>query len=341
MSNANLENWLSLPTETKAAVFEETAAQKGLPAAATEKDWWVVRTLELVFKTSIAQHTVFKGGTSLSKAWQLIDRFSEDIDLALDRTFLGISQPIEMMSGSQVSKLRKLSAEFIQEAFYPELNKLFKKTGLEANLHLSPVKSADQDPLIIEVHYSSVTNPHPYLPNRVLVEIGSRSLMEPQEIRTFSSMVGETFAGRPFADLPIEIPTVHPQRTFLEKIFLLHEEFQQSPDKVKTERKSRHWYDLYKLSNSPYFEQALDNQELYRSIVLHRKKLNTIRGIDYALHEPMHICILPPIDLQEQWKNDYQAMAESMIYQNAPRYDILKQSMEALNNRINQLNFSI
>ncbi len=90
MNNTSLKEWLNLSDYTKRNIFEETAKNIGFNySTAIEKDWWVVRTIELIFKSSISESTVFKGGTSLSKAWGLIDRFSEDIDLALDRKFLG------------------------------------------------------------------------------------------------------------------------------------------------------------------------------------------------------------------------------------------------------------
>src|SRR5690349_12624275 len=101
--------WQKISSDEKRIVFKEIATELGIPDAAIEKDWWVVRTLEVVFQTEIAKHTVFKGGTSLSKAWNLIDRFSEDIDLALDRNFFGFNKE---MTGSQVSKLRKLSFKY-------------------------------------------------------------------------------------------------------------------------------------------------------------------------------------------------------------------------------------
>ena len=93
--------WNGLSVADKQEIFSEIAEKVGLPDAAVEKDWWVVRTLELVYSTEIAPHTVFKGGTSLSKAWGLIDRFSEDIDLALDRKFLGFKEKM-------TSKCRKV-----------------------------------------------------------------------------------------------------------------------------------------------------------------------------------------------------------------------------------------
>ncbi|TAD86384.1 MAG: hypothetical protein EAY75_08675 [Bacteroidetes bacterium] len=124
MNTKAISSWLQLSRADKRAILNEVAAQINLPTAAIEKDWWVVRTLELVFASSIAPHTVFKGGTSLSKAWNLIDRFSEDIDLALDRRFLGFDKTDAEMNGSQVRKLRETSDKFITEKDFPELVKL-------------------------------------------------------------------------------------------------------------------------------------------------------------------------------------------------------------------------
>lgn len=120
MSREELQEWIKLTDQNKQNIFFEIAKRMKLPAAAVEKDWWVVRTLDLIFQTEIAHYTVFKGGTSLSKAWNLIDRFSEDIDLALDRTFLGFNRS---MTNSQLKKLRKHSFKFITEKYFPLLKK--------------------------------------------------------------------------------------------------------------------------------------------------------------------------------------------------------------------------
>ena len=104
----------NIPATEKAAIYQQISNKTGIPVFAVEKDWWVVKTLEVIFNTKIADHTVFKGGTSLSKAWGLIDRFSEDIDLALDRKFLGFDKE---MTGSQVKKLRQQSFKFISDKY--------------------------------------------------------------------------------------------------------------------------------------------------------------------------------------------------------------------------------
>ncbi len=295
----------------------------------------MVRTLELIFKTEIAANTVFKGGTSLSKAWNLIDRFSEDIDLALDRKFLGFDKE---MNASQVKKLRKDSFKYISENYFPLLQRAFNEAGFNnVTLQLSEAKSNDEDPVKIAVNYPAVTEKSDYLPPRVLIEIGSRSLIEPFSEKEFASFVAEHFSGRNFADKNITIPTVNPERTFLEKIFLLHEEFQQPQGKVRVERKSRHLYDLEKLMDTEFGEKGLSDKELYQHIVEHRKTITPLRGIDYANHTPGKINPVPPGNLMDAWKKDYELMQQSMIYKDSLPFDKLMERINGLKERINAL----
>jgi hypothetical protein len=337
MSKQAIREWLELTEQNKQNIFREVAIGINLPPAAIEKDWWVVRTLEVVFNSSIAAHTVFKGGTSLSKAWNLINRFSEDIDLALDRRFLGFDKADAVMNGAQVRKLREASGKFIKERYFPELQELFHTAGLQVNIQLGEIKTEDQDPLIIEIYYPSVTEQVAYLQPRILIEVGSRSLIEPFDKRSFTSMVGEKYKGSPFADGNIVIPSVNPQRTFLEKIFLLHEEFQLPTEKIKVERKSRHLYDLEKLMDTEYALAALANKALYQTIVEHRAKLTPVRGIDYANHAPDKINPIPPDDIIGAWAKDYIAMQESMLYNPSLPFDKLIIRMQELKARINNL----
>ena len=127
-----------------------------------------------------------------------------------------------------------------------------------------------------------------------MVEVSCRSLIEPFTHRSLNSIISEVFADRPFADIPISIPVVNPERTFLEKIFLLHEEFQKPRDKIRAERLSRHLYDIEKLSQVGFAEVALYNTELYNTIIKHREKFTPISGINYANHSPDKIKFIPP-----------------------------------------------
>lgn len=330
--------WSSIAVDEKRKIFKEIATELSIPDAAIEKDWWVVRTLELVFQTEIAPHTVFKGGTALSKAWNLIDRFSEDIDLALDRKFLGFDKADSEMSGSQVRKLRKASCEYIAEKYLLQLQQAFSESGFAAaKLQLVPIQSADEDPVKIEVIYPAVTDKSAYLPPRVLIEIGSRSEKEPFSEKKFTSFVGEHFKGRNFADTDINIPVVNPERTFLEKIFLLHEEFQQPSEKVKVDRQSRHLYDLEKLMDTEFGKKALADKNLFQHIVEHRRTITPLRGIDYANHTPEKINPIPPDALIAAWKKDYEQMQQSMIYRESLAFEKLMERMKELKNRVNAI----
>eukprot|EP01035_Chromulina_nebulosa_P014825 gene14825-19616_t len=245
MNKAILQEWFKLTDQNRLNIFLETAKRKSLHESSVEKDWWVVQTLSAIFSMDYANVLIFKGGTSLSKGWNLIQRFSEDIDLALDREFLGFSGEL---SKGDIRKLRRKSYQFITETFTEELKNRFTELGLENVLiKYREVENHDQDPLIIEIYYPTLTNKNSYLKPAVLVEVGSRSLKEPFTQRSFSTIISEVFPERPFSDKPITIPVVNPERTLLEKIFLLHEEFQKTPGKIRVERLSRHLYDIEKL----------------------------------------------------------------------------------------------
>jgi predicted nucleotidyltransferase component of viral defense system len=337
MNEKALLEWFKLTQDNKKNIFSEVARETNLPPAAVEKDWWVVRTLEQVFSTEIGPHTVFKGGTSLSKAWNLIKRFSEDIDLALDRSFLGFNKE---MNNSQVSKLRKSSFKFISEDFFPCIQEKFKDAGFnDVEVKVRETTTTDQDPLIIEVNYESVVEQSEYLSSRILIEIGSRSLTEPYTNKNICSFVGEHFKGKDFADTCITIPTVNPERTFLEKIFLLHEEFQQSAEKIKVDRLSRHLYDLEKIMDTEYGIKALEDKELYQHIVAHRRMITPLRGIDYANHIPTKINIIPSEKFLTEWEKDYKLMKESMFYAESLSFNDLMDRIAELNTRINRVNF--
>lgn len=333
---AHLQKWFQLPDETKIRLFAETSRQIGLPSSsAAEKDWWVVHTLAIIFSMNCANALIFKGGTSLSKGWNIIHRFSEDIDLALDREFLGFSG--ELTKGD-IRKLRRKSFQFISGIFTEELKNKFAELGFkDVTVKPREVENHDQDPLIIEIYYNKLTEKDTYLKPGVLVEVGSRSLKEPFTQRTFGTFISEIYTNNPFADNPITIPVVNPERTFLEKIFLLHEEFQKPLDKIRVERLSRHLYDIEKLSQTEFVKIALQDTELYNTIVKHRNKFTAISGIDYSKHNPANIKFIPPDTIIKKWEDDYNQMKDSMIYGQKLGFDELINHLTELQKRINKI----
>lgn len=330
-------NWLTLSKERRVEILNQATELTGLPAIAIEKDWWVTLCLNASFSFPYSNQLVFKGGTSLSKGWDLIERFSEDIDLAINRKFFGFEGDI---SKTQIRKLRKQSCEFISTEFLKGLTQRLTDWGAiaECELFAQPVKAADKDPQVIEIHYNSVVDSSEYLPQRVLIEISSRSLIEPTEKRNINSILSVNFPKLDFATDAYSVPTVLPQRTFLEKIFLLHEEFSKEPEKIRINRLSRHLYDLVRLLDTEHGIAALQDTELYNNIIAHRAKFNPLRGLDYANHTPDKINIIPPESVIKEYENDYSEMTKFMIYGEVLTFDRLIKKVSELQTRINEIN---
>ena len=221
----------------------------------------------------------------------------------MDREYLGFSGELE---NADVRRLRRKSYEYLTETFTTELQEKFGKVGFkDVTIKYREVPNHDQDPMVIEVYYPKLTEADTYLKPGVLVEVGSRSLKEPFTDRIFATMVAENFPGQPYADEPITIPTVNPERTFLEKIFLLHEEFQRPEENKRVDGLSRHLYDIEKLSRTEYAGIALKSPDLYNTIVAHRSKFNRISGVDFANHSPDKITFTPPENVLSEWEADY------------------------------------
>ncbi len=334
-----MNRWYIIPSETKANAYIQIAEKTGMAPYAVEKDWWVVQILAIIFEMEIGAHLVFKGGTSLSKAWRLIDRFSEDIDLAVDRTFLGFDGAL---SRTQVANLRKAANAYISDVFYPALIAKTKEKGLaDVAFQIIEAETSDQDPRIIEVYYPNVIPTPGYIQPRVQIEIGCRSLREPFTDKSFSSLVDEYYPLASFTQVAIKIPVVNPERTLLEKIFLLHEEFQRPAEKMRVDRLSRHLYDIYQLSKTEFANTAFENPALYETIVNHRYKFTRVGGVDYNLHQPKHINPIPKATLLESWKKDYTTMQAEMIYGDSPSFDDMLASIKEFVARINTLDWKI
>jgi hypothetical protein len=327
--------WLTLTNEKRRELLNQAAAQTSLPEIAIEKDWWVTVTLQACFELMYSPQIVFKGGTSLSKGWNLIERFSEDIDLAIDRKLFGFDGDI---SKNQIKNLRKKSCEFISSVFLADLTKRLSEWNIidHCTLKAQPIADSDKDPQTVEIHYNSVFDRSDYLPQRVLIEVSSRSLIEPSDHRKINSILNVTFPDQ-IASTAFSVSSVLPQRTFLEKIFLLHEEFSQETKKIRIERLSRHLYDLEKLMDTAYGKMAIADAALYKGLVAHREKFNSLRGIDYSNHSPDKIKIIPPQTVIKQWETDYLAMTQNMIYGDTLNFDKLIKRLQELQERINAI----
>jgi predicted nucleotidyltransferase component of viral defense system len=317
--------WFQYNNDEKLVMLQQTAASKNIVEQAVEKDWWVSTVLMALSKTSWVDFLQFKGGTSLSKAWKLINRFSEDIDLAISRSFFGLPEA----SKQQLAKIRRKAFHYIEDILIDELNESLTSNGItDYEIKLVTTNSSDII-TTVEVRYKSILNTViDYIMPVVKIEFSAMSLDEPYSEQEITTLIHSQYT-----EIDNEITciykTVSPERTFLEKIFLLHEEYQK--DNPRTERMSRHLYDLEKIMDSSYAELALQNAKLYKTIIKHRQKFNNLENLDYSTHYPDKIQVCPPEKLRNDWKKDYENLRESFIY------DTSKKTFEELIIRILEL----
>ena len=333
-----MNNWLNIEKARRVNIVEDLSKKMRLPSVAIEKDWWVTMVLKALFATPFASHLSFKGGTSLSKCWSLIERFSEDVDIAIDREFLGF---VGELSKTQISdKLRRASCSFVRETMKIEVEKQLSMIEIDDSLFeikINMTSVTTTDPETIEVYYHSIFADVPYVQSRVLIEVSGRSMSEPIERVGISSIISQAFPNATFAEKPFPISAVSPKRTFLEKACLLHEEFSKSTIDIRHNRMSRHIYDLEKLMDTEIAKEAIEDIDLYRSVIEHRKKFVGLMNFDYSTLLPQAISFVPPTSILPKWKEDYEYMRANMIYGDSLPFDRLIERIADLNKKFRKI----
>lgn len=328
-----MNEFLKLPADKRRVIYEQVSLRMGInDAKAIEKDVWVTGILQCVFTLPYAHALVFKGGSSLSKIWNLIFRFSEDIDLAIDRSFFGLEGDL---TKKQLKKLRKASSVFVRDVFTTDLQNTIRLNGLDnyCTVNADPDGEGDAtypEPRKVHVKYESVFNTGSldYLCPEVLLEIGARSLFEPTAKGKVKSFVSENSTiDTTIADT--DIISAVPEKTFLEKAFLLHELFTTDNCRIAN-RKSRHLYDLVMMMDRPFAQKAVHDDVLWNTIHHHREVFTSIRDVDYTPDIRKRIVLLPPEDVRKIWQDDYKAMQESMIYGDHIGFDDLLAKVQQL-----------
>lgn len=328
-----MTQWLQLSKEQRMNTLYEVNRQTGLPLQAIEKDWWVTLALKATFQTPYTRSLLFKGGTSLSKSWNLIERFSEDIDFAIDRELLGYSGNPTI---SQVKKLKKKAREFISNDLKIAIDRELLNFSIPSktySLTTAEIGASDIDPQQLILRYDSLLDPLAYIQSEVQIEVSGRSLRERWSNRPIRSFIDSTFPDQPFASPAFEVPTVEPRRTFLEKAFLLHEEFLKPAEKIRSRRMSRHLYDLEVLMDTEHGLAALEDEALYHSIIEHRAVFNRLPGVDYKSHARETISFLPPYTVIGIWESDYNSMRETMFYGNTKSFPAIMERLKELRER--------
>lgn len=331
-----MRNIAIIETKEREAIFRNTAAKMGISEAVVEKDFWVCYMLDYLFhRCAWKDKLAFKGGTSLSKAYNLIKRFSEDIDLILDWRVLGygVDEPWEQRSNTKQDMFNKKANEraeiFLRDDFLPALKK-----DLSDELTL-PIKCE------IDSHDGQTvkfTYPNSFSDNAILqeirLEIGALAAWTPATNQTITPYAAEYY-GRVFDQPSTNILTVLPERTFWEKVTILHREAFRTQKSIFPSRYSRHYYDLFCMSKTPVKNRALADTDLLNRVVAFKDKFYHCSWAQYNLAKPGTMRLMPPEYNIPKLYEDYEHM-QNMIFGEKIDFDVILDGISNLEDEINE-----
>lgn len=328
--------FIDIAAEERKAILDSLQLQTGLKSALIEKDWWVTAVLRSLFRLPYHEHISFKGGTSLSKCWGVIERMSEDIDIGINREFLGFEGKL---SKTQISdRLRRAACSFVREKLQHDLHKQMIDDGIAAehfNIHVNITPISTTDPEVIMVEYKPVADTVEYISPVVKIEVSGRSMTEPIAEVAISSIIDAAVPNAIFAEPKFGVRAVLAKRTFLEKLFLLHEEYAKGEGLIRIDRMSRHIYDVYKMLDTPIAAEALSDTELYESVIEHRRTFIGLKGFDYSTLAKGSLNLIPPASVYPAWKKDYETMQQEMIYGDSVPFEQMIEALRSFNKPIN------
>jgi hypothetical protein len=317
-------------------LFTETGVRTGLPPFHVEKDFWVCWVLSVLFGHSeVGPNLTFRGGTSLSKAWGIIERFSEDIDLAMSRDWLGLAKNPGEPGISASEKERRLKAlrdecrEVIANKLVPVLTDAAQVLNAPYRLEVEPLDKA-RDPFCVYFTYpSSGLRPSAdYNQATVKIELSGRAADWPMEEKDIRPYVAERFpqqTGNP----KISLSCVRPERTFWEKAALIHEQNARTEEKALAPRQARHLSDLVRLWATDEVKNAENFLPLFDGVKAHRRSYFDYAWVNYEQLTPGRLQLVPPSARLPEWRADYQAM-RAMFFSEPLGFDELVQQLRSI-----------
>lgn len=323
--------------------FSETATRMGVSDAIVEKDFWVCWLLKQIFSIeSLSNRLLFKGGTSLSKVYGAIERFSEDIDLAVDYAALGfVDERDPTGEGISRSRREKLLAEmliacqsYIAEAFIPELQG--RCVDVLGDTGIWQLQVSETDPHIVRFQYPAAgVQRQWYVRPEVLLELGTHAEFVPRGEFTIQSFVAEQFPTL-MPESKVSVVALLAKRTFWEKVTILHAEYHRPAEKSLPGRYSRHYYDVAMLAQGSVKEEALSDLGLLQQVVAHKMTFYPSSWARYDLAQVGTLRITPREDRLASLRQDYRDMA-TMIFGEPPAFDSILETLSELESDINRL----
>lgn len=324
-----MKEFIELPEERRRLVCTEAGAQLNLFEIAVEKDFWVCWTLRKLFELpEWGEHLTFKGGTSLSKCWNLIERFSEDIDIVIDRGALGFggdsapeTAPSKKQTIKRLKALKETCQQTISDRIQPALTESISSDlpgDLEWVLESDP-NDPDRQTLLL-VYPTAFPEQAAYLHRAVKIEMGARSDTDPAESIDIRPYISDAFPDL-FSEPQARVRSVMPRRTFWEKAMLLHEETFRPEDKRRRVAMARHYYDLYRLILAGVGEESARDRDLFDRVAAHRQIFFRHAWVDYSTLNPGQLRLLPTEADRPAWQADYESMRQEMFFGDVPTFD--------------------
>ncbi len=331
-------DFLELATEERRLYIEQAALRQNVSAVIMEKDFWVCWLLDILFNSEFSANIVFKGGTSLSKVFGIIERFSEDIDLSLSPEFLKL--PEAGTSRNQANKWMKKAEAACGDAVQNQI-KWAMEVAVEDVLGKNEqswfeflIDPSTRSPVLL-FHYPSLQpNGFEYLKRSVKMEFGSLTDQQPIGRHPIRPWIADVFTDV-FLDWQCEVVALEIERSFWEKATILHSEYHRPAGKVTPERFSRHYADTASLAQHPEANAAIDQHELRNRVVAWKSRFFGSTWASYEKAKPGSFRLVPPAERQPALRRDYQAMRDMYLTEPASFDDILG-TLSDLENRINQ-----
>jgi len=327
--------------QRRGEIFTETAARLGVADAIAEKDFWVCWVLQQIFSIDmLSERLLFKGGTSLSKIYKVIQRFSEDIDLAVDFVALGFTGDNDPrrpdLSRTQRQKILDnmlaVCREYIAGEFITTLRARCEQIlGTNSDWELM-VEEGQPDNVLFR--YPPSAAPHEYVRSQVVLELGTHAEFIPHDTFGIRSFVAEQFP-KLMEEAEVSVKALLAKRTFWEKATILHAEFHRPAEKPTPARYSRHYYDLAMMAQSAIRKEALVDRELLTAVVQHKQIFYAATWARYDLAHPPTLMLYPKAERIQDLREDYRRMA-GMIFGEAPAFDAILQTLQELQDEINR-----
>lgn len=333
------QSFLHLDAGEQSQIYRALAPQLARSPAVLEKDVWVCWVLKALFTMPGRLPMAFKDGTSLSKVFGAIARFSEDVDITLD--YRGLDSSFDPF-GADVSKtrLKKFSEElksFVREHAYAIVAPHIRKA---LDDELAPNATAfrldvSDDGEQCRLHYPSVLEASTdYVGNSVLIEFGGRNITEPNSDHNVEPDIAPYVADLEFPRAKVSV--LSPTRTFWEKATLMHVECHRNAFRIGADRLSRHWYDLAMLADLEYGRTALNNLALLTDVVKHKKVFYHASYANYDACLIGQLRLIPEDSVLVALRDDFQRMISAgMFIGEPPAFDAIVDRLRSLETDIN------